>query len=112
MLAREAGIVLQDVGVSCGQSARAVIAKVANEIASGNWRRIAGSPQRFDLVQLRGYFRAGEGLQRSSAVHIGCATGPETVLHTEHPTGPKHQRLDDGEITQRVVAFWRPKILD
>lgn len=112
VLARETGVMLPEVGVSCGQGPRAVIAKVASEIASGAWRRVDGEPQRFDLVQMKGYFRSGDELQRSDAVHIGCATGPGTVLHTEKPAGPKHQRLDENEIAHRIVGFWRPRLLD
>jgi probable lipoprotein NlpC len=106
ILATEADARLHEVGVSAGTSPRAVIAKVAEEVASGRWEKVE-TPQRFDLVQMLAYAQG----RRSADLHIGCVTGRNHIIHTEKPHGVKHQRLDSLEIKPRIVAFWRPKVL-
>ncbi|HRF08487.1 MAG TPA: hypothetical protein PL193_07575 [Xanthobacteraceae bacterium] len=104
ILANEAQVRVREVGVSVGRSPRAVMAQVAVEIASGRWHRVE-HPRRFDLVQMFAY-AAGH---RSADLHVGCATGPASVIHTERPHGVKHESLADEFVQARVVAFWRPK---
>src|SRR5882757_3894866 len=102
ILAREAKIGIEDVGVSFGRDTRAVMRKVESELHSGNWIKIAEGDGaavkalagKFDAVLMSAHVRAGGGIRKSD-LHIGCALGNGFVTHIEEGSGAQYVALDD-----------------
>lgn len=90
-------------------------------IISGSWRKIDGEPKRvarrFDAILMRGYTTDADGATHRADIHIGCATGEGTVIHTGEAFGrPRNDPLDCFEIARRIQTpvhgVYRPAFLE
>jgi hypothetical protein len=108
ILQHEAGIDLADVRATY-RSPQAAIAAVEAEIVSGRWDKVA-TPDKFDCVHMTSHVERSGKIVKNE-LHVGCALGGGWMLHSELPGGPRLVRLDDPEVKNRVLAFYRPAAL-
>lgn len=108
ILSECAGIALPDF-LDIAPGAYAVKARTIMASANSTaWHQIqAGTEQKFDVVLMRGQFRA-EGRMHSRPVHIGLVTRPGELIHTEEGSGVTIVNYRDHHmIRSRVESFWR-----
>jgi hypothetical protein len=106
-------------GLSYGRGIAKCVRAIELNLKRGDWIKVcegngeiaATHAEKFDAVMMSCVSAEPDGKSRRVDLHIGCALGSGWLLHTDAPSGPRCYKMNDPEISGRIRAVYRPRIL-